>query len=286
MLKESVRQAFHWRVFDFLFGSGGSLIAFLLFYKNLTGKNSTVISIGYALLAFVVLFIIRFLYFFVKNCIIHIHKIYIDSIWGNAIVELKNVYGEIHFLARGKLGDEEFMKVMTLLCDTIAGLIKASTSANCAVSINVRLVNNDDLTGMEYKCLCYDAAHHHLNNQEENRSHSVVGNTPYCRIVNDLLNNKPHPFYYNENVHNAKDYDNTKKCYNKDGILPYKSELVLPIMPLKNTGKKTELYGFIWIESDKEKAFEYDKYSAPMVQGIADGIVDIFRVWENNHKQV
>ena len=66
------------------------------------------------------------------------------------------------------------------------------------------------------------------------------------------------------------------ECY-PDGILPYSSELVYPIVPIKgNETNQKDLKGFICIDCNKPNKFDESRYDIPMVQGVADGIYDIF----------
>ena len=284
VIKDSFKSACHWRLFDYFLGSGGSLIAILLFYKNIFNK-SVGESVLLVVFIFVCIFIARFLFFLFNNCAHYIHNAYVDSIWGNAIDILKDLYGHIHFLTRKDFGNEEFMIIISQVCDTIGHLMSSIIDCKCAVSIIVRIVSEDDLLSMKFKLLSYDKAHdYRLKGQEGAGTFSVAGNTAFSRIVNMILSSNPRPFYINNNVHTSKDYDNTRKCIYEGDVLPYKSELVFPIIPLKSSGKKNELFGFIWIECEKENAFKEDSYSISMMQGIADGIVDVFRIWEDNNK--
>lgn len=55
--------------------------------------------------------------------------------------------------------------------------------------------------------------------------------------------------------------------------VPYKSELVVPILPTKyGSLKEVSFGGFLCIDSDEKRAFDADHYDVPMTQGLADGL--------------
>ena len=108
--------------------------------------------------------------------------------------------------------------------------------------------------------------------------HRIIGNTAFSIIVNKILKgNQKQLAYVNNDIPNSSNYVNTSiECY-PDGILPYNSELVYPIVPIKgNETNQRDLKGFICIDCNKPNKFDENRYDIPMVQGIADGIYDIF----------
>ena len=279
MLKESFYQAIKGQIWKYLLGSIGAAIAVLLIGKNFFGMSISK-SVIYGICSLAILFICRYLYFLAINLIVYFHNVYVDSIWGKAIVDLKDAYSEIHFIRKKEqFTDTEFMETMLVFCDTLKQIFDRKTKANCCVSIKVPTTDNDVLEALEMKNLCRDT--HHRNRDTEQYSsikHSVIGNTPYRKIVNKLLKgNQKHLAYINNNIEETSDYDNTSKdCYT-NGVLPYKSELVYPIVPIKgNNANNIKLKGFICIDCNQKNKFDEDRYDIPMVQGIADGIYDLF----------
>lgn len=279
MLKKSLHQAIKGRIWQYLLGSIGAAIAVLLIGKNFFDMSISK-SIIYGVCSLSILFMCRYLYFLAINVIVYFHNVYVDSIWGKAIVDLKDAYSEIHFIRKKeRFTDIEFIGAMIIFCDTLKIIFDRKTKANCCVSIKVPITDDDRLETLEVKNLCRDT--HHKNRdttQYSSIKHSIIGNTPYLKIVNKLLKgNQKHLAYINNNIENTSDYDNTsKECYN-DGILPYKSELVYPIVPIKgNRANSLKLKGFICIDCNQKNKFDEDRYDIPMVQGIADGIYDLF----------
>lgn len=205
---------------------------------------------------------------------------YVDSIWGVAIIELKDAYSEIHFLRKKEeISDIEFMKTMILFCDTLKRIFDRKTKSNCCVSIKVPVSLGTSLETLELKNLCRDSFHKTRDTEQyKSISHTIIGNTAYTKIVNKLLRgNQKHLAYINNDIHHSSEYENTsKECY-ENGILPYQSELVFPIVPIKgNENERRNLMGFICIDCNAPNKFDEKRYDIPMIEGIADGIFDIF----------
>lgn len=271
----------------FIFGGVGSIAGTMLIGKNFFEfpiKYSVSIGVG----CIVVIWIIRFLYVLVSLSIEYWHNIYVDSIWGSAIVTLKNAYSEIHQLRqKEEFSDKEFVAVMLRFCDALKTIFDNKTKSNCCVSIKVTVSENDSLETLVLKNLCRDS-HHQNRDTEQYKSiqHTIIGNTAYTKIVLKILKgNQKHLAYINNDIPNSNDYENTsKECYT-DGILPYQSELVYPIVPIKgNEISRKRLKGFICIDCNKPNKFDEKRYDIPMIEGVADGIYDLF-VRRNSRKE-
>lgn len=244
-------------------------------------RDSIILGISFIL----GIFILRFLYVTVKYLIKYIHNIYVDSIWGYAIIELKNAYSEIHFLRKQEnIKDEDFMKAMITFCDTLKKIFDKKTKANCCVSIKVPVSTDEHLESLVLENLCRDTEHRNRDTEQyKGIKHSVIGNTAYIMIVDQILKENPKQLaYVNNDIPNSSNYINTSSECHPKGVLPYSSELVYPIVPIKgNEKKQKDLKGFICIDCDKPNKFDENRYDIPMVQGIADGIYDIFEKLNN-----
>lgn len=277
MFKRSLKQTIDFSFWKFFIGSISTILGMLLIGKNfLDMKVGKSILFGFAII--ISIFILRFIYFLCRNIIIYIHNVYVDSIWGQAIIDLKTAYSHIHYIRnKEEFTDEEFVESMIVFCNTLKGIFDRKTKSDCCVSIKVVTTEDDRLATLEVRNLCRDTEHGNRDTTAYAATHhTIIGNTPYRVIVNKLLKeNQKHLAYINNYINNAPDYDNTSRdCY-KDGILPYKSELVYPIVPIKGDNVR-KLKGFICIDCNQENKFDEDRYDIPMVQGIADGIYDLF----------
>ena len=268
-----------WPFWKYIFGGVGSIVTVLLLGKNFF--NLTVYdSILGGIAAIFIIWFLRLIYLIITNIISYIHNVYVDSIWGYAIIELKNAYSEVHFLQKkDDISDVDFMKTMILFCDTLKRIFDKKTKSNCCVSIKVPISLGASLETLELKNLCRDSFHKTRDtDQYKSISHTIIGNTAYTKIVNKLLRgNQKHLAYINNDIHHSIEYENTsRECY-ENGILPYKSELVFPIVPIKgNENDRRNLMGFICIDCNAPYKFDEKRYDIPMIEGIADGIFDIF----------
>ncbi len=235
------------------------------------------------------IFILIFLWYGAKEFGKYIHNIYVDSIWGYAIIELKNAYSEIHFLRKqDNISPEEFISVMINFCNILKKIFDKKTNANCCVSIKVPISNGENLEALELSNLCRDSDHQNRDTDQYKKiKHRIIGNTAFSKIVNKILKgNQKHLAYVNNDISKSLDYENTSiECY-IDKILPYNSELVYPIVPIKgNELYQNNLKGFICIDCNKPNKFDENRYDIPMVEGVADGIYDIFEKYENSIKR-
>ena len=264
-------------IWNFLFGGFGSTVAVFFFGKRIFGNITVVQSIFIGIVFVGLIFSVLLLYYITKELIDWFHKRYIESVWGVAIVKLKDAYAEVHRLRkRQRIDAEEFVKVMIDLCDQLKEIFDKKTGANCSVSIKIPLQDVDDMYKIVVRNLCRDSFHPERDTKKyESAKHTVVDNTAYLEVVRKILNKNKTPFYINNNIKESRDYNNSSiGCYSQTG-LPYQSELVYPIIPIYND-RDYKMCGFVCVDSDKPNSFDENLYDIPMMQGICDGIYDIF----------
>lgn len=280
MSDNPLKNTFGRNIRNFLFGSFGSSVT--IFTLGITVfKVPLYQSIFYGFLFLIVLFFLRFCYYLFKNLVHYFHNTYIDSIWGKAIIELKDAYSEMHYLRKqDKIEDDDFMRALKIFCQTLKTIFDRKTKGNCCVSVKVPAGVFTSLQTWELRNLCRDDEHKNRDTQDyQNTSHTVIGNTPYIVIVNKLLDTKRRfkPYYINNDIENSKDYMNTSEQLYPNG-LPYKSELVYAIVPVKSDEEpRYDLAGFLCIDCDKKNVFDEWRYDIPMVEGVVDGIYDIIK---------
>ena len=262
----------------FFLGSAGAPIALALIGRNFLGLN-IVYSVLLAVVFLAALFIFRFLYYLSIEVILFIHNSYVDSIWGKAIVDLKDAYAQVHYLRKqGTISDEEFVKTLISFCNIVKVVFDRKTKGNCCVSIKVPVGYFETIETWNLSNLCRDSFHQERDTKQyENTKHTVIGNTPYTVIVNSLLNDKqkPQAYYINNDIDGTKSYMNTSRGLHQEAQR-YKSELVHAIVPILGEHfYRHELLGFLCVDCDKVEAFDTQRYDIPMVEGIVDGIYDI-----------
>lgn len=278
MIVQTFRNTFNGDMRKFLFGSlTGTITLFTLGLTVFQCSLPCSIVLGVAVIT--VLFLIRLLYFSCKGVIKYIHNSYVDSIWGEAIVDLKDAYALVHYLRKkDNITDEEFINILVSFCDILKKIFDRKTKGNCCVSIKVPVGQFDTIEAWNLSNLCRDSFHKGRDTQEYGKTkHTVIGNTPYAVICNNLLSKKQNmpPYYINNDIENTKDYMNTSRDLHQVSER-YMSELVYAVVPIKGEHEyRHELLGFLCVDCNKKNAFDTNRYDIPMVEGIVDGIYDI-----------
>jgi hypothetical protein len=274
-LKRSVKGS-TWKWF---LGSDGSLFAILLFGKNFLKENDvyTTVMIGVYILSSI--FLLRLLLIFLMNLAKYLHYNYKESVYGDAIITLKDSFSKVHSLRRIEtIEDKEFMETMIVFCNNLQIIFNKKTKRTCSVSIKVPSKGNMNASTVVNN-LCRDSIASKTRDTDIYRDtkHTIIGNTAYQKIVNNLLTErKNNLFYLNNDINSSKDYENTSRSAYNGGILPYSSELVCPIIPQiwDKTGNNYDCLGFICIDCDSRNVFD-DKYDVAIIAGVADGIYDL-----------
>ena len=261
--------------FKFLWNSIGAVFAILLFGKNFLGMNVEK-SIYFGIFIYVLVIGIYLGFLVIRESIIALHGRFVDSVWGSAIIVLKESYAEIHYLQKTNYDDNELVETLQTLCDNMKKLFDKKTKGDCSVSIKVPIQEYDNLESVEFRNLCRDNAHRQRNTEQYQKTrHTVIGNTPYTHIVNHLTNGQTSMktlAYVNNDIRNSGNYMNTSQpCY-PNGVFPYQSELVYPIIPMRNVDNKYTMCGFICIDCDRKYAFDNTPYEIDLIQGVADEI--------------
>jgi hypothetical protein len=80
----------------------------------------------------------------------------------------------------------------------------------------------------------------------------------------------------NNNINLNADYQNTSRDANPNRALSYKSEIVVPIIPItRKLPNSYNLLGFICVDCEIEDKFADELYSSAILEGVADGLYDV-----------
>lgn len=275
---KSFKESFRGKIWKWLLSGIGGLVAILLLGKNFFKLEiATSILLGISIIFS--LYFVRLIALFFVNLTKYLHYNYKESVYGDAIITLKDSFSKVHSLRRLEtIPDKEFIETMIVFCNNLKVIFDKKTKKKCSVSIKVpskgvmeerTIVNN----------LCRDSIATKVRDTDiyRNTKHTIIGNTPYQKILNNLIKEKKDElFYMNNSINTSKDYENTSKDVYENGILPYESELVCPIIPQvwDKKGNNYDCLGFICIDCDSKNVFD-DKYDVAIVAGVADGIYDI-----------
>lgn len=224
-----------------------------------------------------------FLQYLIPLYVLHHSEKKEASCWGEAVKELAIAYAAIHQLERQvqSVNMKDIAMTLGKFCDVVKKIFDRLTESNCCVSIKVPVSNYTDSgewNTIQVKNVARDRKHITDRDTEEYKAacHDVLGNTAYSRVISLVLkeSSKPH-IYLNNDVDLEKDpnYATTSQDCNDRTSIPYKSELVVPILP-SNYSKLSEVTfgGFLCIDSDKKNAFREKGYDVPMTLGLADGL--------------
>jgi len=229
---------------------------------------------------------LRFIARVVINSFKYLYSIYKESVYGDAILSLKESFGKVHYYRKTPgFQNDEFMDTMINFCNTLKEIFDKITKSNCSVSIKVPTQSHVDEKTVLVN-LCRDSTNYNLRNTSEYNStnHTIIGNTCFTKTLNEVLRKSDKRYYRNNNIPSSTDYENTSRgCFQNNSDLPYKSEFVHAIVPVINTDNQNIIcHGFLCVDSDVLNAFD-EKYSAAIIEGVADGIYDIINERNTNH---
>ena len=274
-------------------GSIGVTITLLLLLKNLFGVPIEKSVIGGVIL-FSTIWLLRFSYFFIRSIIAFLFGKYKESIYGDAIVLLNEAFANIHSLRKNEIfNDGDFKTCLSIVCDNLKIIFDKKTGGICGVSIKAILATNretqisSDATVFN---LARDKSSIHRNTEKYLEiKHQVFSNTCYNVIFDNISKGrKKKLFYINNNIPPTRLSDNessSNKIFSESYMntsydvyekgLPYRSEIVCPIIPIIFKDKLYNLVGFICVDCDKKDAFDtiYDNH---ILSGVSDGIYDLF----------
>jgi len=280
----SLDEARKWSPFKWLLTSSIGALSGTLRFGETFFKLDITRSIIYALIALLILYLIRLIPILIIKSLKYYHEVYKNSTYGDAIIILKDCFAEVHYYRKTDgFQEDEFMKSMMIFCNNLKIIFDKITKSDCSVSIKVPVQDVKVTETTNLKNLTRDNSHKHRDTNEYNQiQHTIIGNTAFNNTLNKVITNKSDKYYINNSVNKTQNYLNTSRSCYKDEILPYNSELVHSISPKKSKEfKNFDCHGFLCIDSNVENAFD-NKYSPAIVEGVCDGIYDLILELNNN----
>ena len=282
IIGESFKKTYKSKLFRWFSGSVGALNVILLVGKNYF-ELPLQLSIVIGVCAILGLFLIVFLYFLLNTALKYYLRKRKESLYGEAIIYLKDSFGKIHFLRKDDNLNEETLKIaLSFFCEQLKIFFDKKTKSKCSVSIKVfrNITDHENAANAKLYNLCRNKdAQYRDTDDYKAQNHSVFNNSCFINILTKITSGKPSSslFYANNDLENTRDYQNTSwsihQLKNKKDPwkLPYRSELVVPIISIES---KNPLIGFICVDSDETEVF-HEKYDSALMQGVADGIYDL-----------
>ena len=234
--------------------------------------------------------VLVFCFFFLRNAYGWIHDLRVESVWGEIVKVLAEVYAYIHEIERKEeVTEKDIADVLSFFCGRVKTLFDKKTNSDCCVSIKVPISHYSDKgewQSIQVKNVSRDQKH--ISDRDttdyKNANHDVVGNTAYSYVISMVIKESSKPRVYLDNDVQANPNYLTSSGRN---TIPYKSELVVPIIPSRYK-KLEDIYfgGFLCVDSDKKGSFDAKHYDIPMTMGLADGLYAIMqRLIEIQNKQ-
>ena len=315
MLKKALFDALRWSTKWYLGSFSTAIATFFFFEKYLNFQRFR--SIRYGISIFILSFFIKALIQYlneIENLNLRLQEQQVkleildtkkerrrlltsSNYYGEAILILKDIFSKFHNLRKTNRPErKEMVKLLIFLCNQLKELFEKRLNQNYSVCIKV-LGPDVDIenitTYAEVRTLCRDEISYRSRSQPLTIKHNIFENTCYTEIFHNIDNvNKS--YYLNNDIPEDKYYKNTsfqiygeiKEEY-KDNIelrrknwsLPYKSELVVPIVPLDSSkiDLKKQFLGYLCVDCSEEDAF-HNKYDIGMLKGVADGIYDVIQL--------
>lgn len=274
--------------FKWFAGSISTVIGLLLIGKNFLGLSPVESSI-YGIALFLTICFLWFGYNALKVAFERYSVKPRDSIYGDAIISLKDAFAKVHHIRKTKTTDVEIIKpTLVFMCNQLKTYFDKKTKQSCGISIKIVLKGKTSLSSdAKVYNLCRDSSTTKRDTDVYKKiDHKIFNNSCYNHIFSNLTSSKKSKlFYINNDINGSKDYQNTSKDAYDGGLLPYKSEIVVPIIPLSNeTPREYSLFGFICVDSPKTSSFD-GHYDLAILQGVADGIYDIIQQWSSRKSQ-
>lgn len=213
-----------------------------------------------------------------------VHNVYVDSVWANTIVDLATAYSCIHELERQglQLTEEKVALALSEFCNQIKTIFDRKTHSDCCVSIKVPIANynaTDHWECIHVKNIARDQAH--LSERDtigyKLAHHTIIGNTAFSKVVALIMSEcKNRNVYLNNDIDSDSNYQTTSLIADDRNTIPYKSELVVPIIPSRYDNLNSIKFGgFLCIDSNKKNVFDDKRYDIPMTKGLADGLYSL-----------
>lgn len=276
----SIKQSIKGKIWKWLLGGIGSLLGVLQLFKNFF-EVDILKSCLYGVVFLSLVFAIRCTAFLGQEGMKYLHFIYRESIYGDTIIALKNVFAKANALQRVKEFDEaDFLAVMTDVCNELQFVFNKKTKSKCSVSIKIPITGNVSETS-SVQNLCRDAEHTRIRDTDiyNKINHTIIGNTPFQKILNAVFTDNHRKFVYiNNDINASKDYENTSRGAYNEGVLPYASEIVYPLIPAYSTYKsKDNVLGFLCIDCQCKYEFD-EKYDVAIMECATDRLYDLMAI--------
>lgn len=192
------------------------------------------------------------------------------------IRNLSDSYSAINKMIRnGRFNETTFQRELLIFCNKLSESFELLNSKdpdlkNSKYSVSIKVVLSEaDLSSDNHtnEIEVINSFRNTSSFQDESRNdtlytqthHFVSNNTPYKEIVNGVLSKRKYCYYKCNDIENEPNYLNSSiACYSNNKV-PYKSELVMPILPLNLSQDTLLLLGFLCITCNNVNGFKLEE---------------------------
>lgn len=200
-------------------------------------------------------------------------------------------YSAIHTILRNaKINESDLIRAMIHFCTQLKKSFEHINGKQATYSVSIKLATTSahitdrtELKSISFTNAFRDAESENDSSRKDelynNQLHTVEGNTAYRKVVESILSASNTCYYVNNDIKKDQSYLSTSKdCY-ENGVLPYSSELVIPIIPLKERNNSAYLIGMLCITSNKVNGFIMQDLEYRIMTSLADGLYNILSRW-------
>lgn len=247
------------------------------------GLDEILLYIGLSLATVV---IIRYLFFCAKYTFVYLHNLYQESQWGNAAILLKQFHTDLKILETENYDEQNIKTKVVNMLNEYSKWLTVSLTTESSVSIKVPTDYQQDLNNWVLMNLFRDSSHSNTRDCQayQQTRHTIIHNTPFSRVTAHITTINPKVIsYVNEDIPNSDNYENTSiDIYGDKNKLPYKSEIVSPIM-LYQFDQNSRCFGFLCVDCKDAKKFKYrTKYLCAMNEVLAEYLYPIMQIIQLN----
>lgn len=228
---------------------------------------------------------------FVENWYIKT-KWFRNNRYGKALSYLNNGFSELHQINRPNSDEISIVEIksgLRALCNSLSRSFSHITRTKSSVCIKIlQKIEGSNPSDFEVRTLCRDDHSYSKRDYDRKEPNKLSKNEAFTHIMNNL--DKPLEDYFMSNrLPLLVNYSNTSfDIYGKPAEsilnpmrymhwpLPYKSTIVVPIIPFKNANSNTMerndfVCGFLCVDSSSYGAFRLH-HDVDLMNGIADGL--------------
>jgi len=260
-------------------GSLASIIALSVFFKQLSTEGWIAVLFMGVLCVYFVVYNFWLLTRYRKK-----------TKYADAYGEINIGFSHLHRLRRiDNLSINQILPELEKLCNSVSSAF--NKIYGCRIGTCIKFIVNDGDRPL-CKTLVRDShsnARSRKSGSQDTPKHWIDANSDFEFIYNSFVNNNvPSSYYLEQHLPNCHDYKNTrldsgwkpktfwgfpeKYARKWNWPLPYKSTLIVPIVPLlANDQSQEAIRGFLCVDSESEGVFN-KYYDVDILKGVADGI--------------